>query len=296
MFVYCADEVGVEKTSNFFIFGGITVPDYAISELVDKVDETKKNFYKFPLPRDVEIKWNLRETNKQLKKSVNQTITSQEHKKLKENILEVAKRGRDDLGIFLCAVPYQFFINDGWRCYYMAMNVCFGRFEDYLRTKKDFGIVLIDEITSVKGKNEKGMRVDLTKEELREYLLDYVLSLYESGTGKKAVSQIPLIIPNVISTLSGLHQINDIVLGAFQYYLRYAFRKGKERDIAVQTVKKFLRNFHVNFEGPDKIAALNCGINIYPQKINENWSPKLKKSFELCIKLKEALKGDFKIL
>jgi len=192
-------------------------------------------------------------------------------------------------------VPYKFFVNNGWQSYQIAMNVCFGKFENYLAKKNQYGIVLIDELESVKTKDERGDVVNLTKNQLRGHILFYVLSLYESGTGKTKIPHIPLILPNVISTLSGLHQINDLVIGAFQYYLQHAFQNGPEHATAVNTVKSIIRNFHVNFESPDKVAALNCGLNLYPQNKNESWSDDLKTAFDLIPALKQKLSEDFNL-
>jgi len=297
MILYCVDETSSDSRGDFFVFGGITVPDHAVSNLVKAIDDVKKGFKPLRIPREVEIKWNYHKTKNALRKSIKQEITKEQHTELKSKILEeVAKRGKEEVGIFIYLIPYQFFINNGWQSYQMAMNVCFGKFENYLARKNQYGIVLIDELEGVKTKNEQGEIIDLTKRKLRGHILFYVLNLYERGTGKIEIPHIPLILPNVISTLSGLHQMNDLVIGAFQYYLQYVFQDSPEREIAVKTLKSIVRNFHVNFESPDKIAALNCGLNIYPQKENKAWSKSLKKSFELIPTLKEKLKEDFSLI
>jgi len=296
MFLYCVDETSSDSRGDFFVFGGVTIPDHAVSELVKIVDDTKKDFRPISIPREVEIKWNYQTTRQALQKSIKQEISREQHTELKSKILaEVAKRGRDDIGIYLYVVPYKFFVNNGWQSYQMAMNVCFGKFENYLAKKNQYGIVLIDELEGIKTKDEEGGVVHLTKNQLRGHILFYVLNLYESGTGKTEIPHIPLILPNVISTLSGLHQINDLVIGAFQYYLQYAFQSGPERTVAVNTVKTIVRNFHVNFESPDKVAALNCGLNIYPQNKNESWSNELKTAFDLVPALKQKLSEDFNL-
>lgn len=296
MFLYCVDETSSDTRGDFFVFGGVSVPDHAIFELVKAVDDVKKGFEPMSIPREVEIKWNYQKTKQALQKSIKQEISREQHTELKSKILaEVAKKGRDDIGIFLYVVPYKFFVNNGWQSYQMAMNVCFGKFEGYLAKKNQYGIVLIDELEGIKTKSDQGDTINLTKNQLRGHILFYVLNLYESGTGKTAIPHIPLILPNVISTLSGLHQINDLVIGAFQYYLQYVFQNGPERAVAVETVKSIVRNFHVNFESPDKVAALNCGLNIFPQNKNESWSDELKKAFDLVPALKQKLGEDFNL-
>lgn len=290
MFLYCADESSSDTRGDFFVFGGITVQDYAIAEIVKNIDDIKKAKLSFPLPREVEIKWNYEKTQKIIKKAIQKEITKEEHKQIKEAILEeVAKRGRDDVGIFLYTIPYQFFKNDGWNSYRMAMNICFGKFEDYLTKKNNYGIVLIDELGGIKTKDDSGESINLTQYDIRGHILFYILNLYESGTGKKKIPHIPLIIPNIISTLSGLHQVNDLVLGAFQYYLQYVFTDGPEKNLAKNIVQKFIRNFHVNFESPDKIAALNCGVCVYPQNCTGEWSKKIPQ-------LKDILAKDLNII
>ncbi len=299
MFLYCVDETSSDTRGDFFVFGGITVPDHAIAELVKAVDDAKKSFQPISIPREVEIKWNYQKTKQAILKSIKKEISREQHIELKSRILsEVAKRGRDDVGIFLYVVPYKFFINDGWQSYQMAMNVCFGKFENYLAKKNQYGIILIDELEGIKTKNDQGDIINLTKNELRGHILFYVLSLYESGTGKTKISHIPIILPNVISTLSGLHQINDLIIGAFQYYLQYVFKDNNspERAIAVDIVKSIVRNFHVNFESPDKVAALNCGLNIYPQNKNDAWSKELQAAFDLIPQLKQKLNEDFNLI
>ena len=296
MILYCVDETSSDSRGDFFVFGGITVPDHAVFDLVKAVDDVKKAFRLLSIPREVEIKWNYQTTQQALQKSNKENLTREQHTELKSKILnEVSKRGRDDIGIFLYVIPYKFFVNDGWQSYQMAMNVCFGKFEKYLAKKKQYGIVLIDELEGIKTKNDGGDQINLTKNQLRGHILFYVLNLYEKGTGKTEIPHIPLILPNVISTLSGLHQINDLVIGSFQYYLQYALQDGPERDKAVNVVKSIVRNFHVNFESPDKVAAINCGLNIFPQNKNESWSAGLKTAFDLIPALKQKLSNDFNL-
>lgn len=290
MFLYCVDEASNDPRGEFFVFGGITVQDYAIVSLVKAIDNIKKTCLGFSLPREVEIKWNFEKTKRIIKKATQKEITKEQHVLIKNAILsEVSKLGKDDLGITLYIVPYHFFTNDGWKSYQIAMNICFGKFEDYLTRKNSYGIVLIDELQGIKTKNTAGKSIDLSKDELRGHILFYILSLYESGTGKKTIPHIPLIIPNIISTLSGLHQINDLILGSFQYYLQYVFSTNGTRRLSISIVTKFIRNFHVNFESPDKIAALNCGISIYPQNIIGEWATKIPI-------LKNALLDDYSII
>jgi len=296
MLLYSVDESGIDTRSEFFIFGGITVPDHSVFELMNIINDAKKNFKPFRIPKEVEIKWNYYSTNQQIKKALKREISREQHTEIKNNIIcEVAKRSRDEFGIFIYLVPYKFFVNDGWKSYQIAMNICFAKFEDYLSKKNQYGIVLIDELQGLKTKDEDGKTIDLSKQRLRGHILFYILNLYEAGTGKKQISHIPLIIPNIVSTLSGLHQINDLILGAFQYYLQYVFQDVPERGLAVQIVQKYIRNLHVNFEDSNIIAALNCGINIYPQKSNPKWSGSLKKAYDLIPKLKEKMKSDFAI-
>jgi len=296
MLLYSVDESGVDTRSEFFIFGGITVPDRSVFGLINIINDAKKNFRPFRIPKEVEIKWNYYSTNQKIKKALRREISREQHTEIKNDIIcEVAKRSRDEFGIFIYLVPYKFFVNDGWRSYQIAMNICFTKFEEYLSKINEYGIVLIDELQGLKTKDEDGKTIDLSKERLRGHILFYILNLYEAGTGKKQISHIPLIIPNIISTLSGLHQLNDLILGAFQYYLQYVFQDVPERELAVQIVKKYIGNLHVNFEDSNIIAALNCGINIYPQKSNPKWSRVLQGAYDLIPKLKEKIKGDFGI-
>lgn len=249
MKIFFIDESGVSQDSPFFILGAVCIEENILKKINNDIGLIKS---KNNIPPHVEIKWSLSDTNKQMRKAGLSDLNSLQHGTIKGELLDIICQYKvEDLSAMWYLSPREFFIQQKWRSYDHAMNIILKKCNDCLITKNnETGIVLIDELT--------GLGSTLPSGQVRQLLKTYVLN-YQSQHINDSLS---LIIPNVDSGLSFGHQLNDILVGLFGYYLGHIH--GICKGDVSPYLKKICNNVKANFYGQN-IGAFNAGINIYPK-------------------------------
>ncbi len=265
MKLFFIDESGVSQNSPFFILGAVCIEENILKEINNKISLIK---VKNNIPPDIEIKWSLSDTNKQMTKAGLNLLDSKQHGIIKGELLNIiCQYTVDQLSIIWYLSPREFFIQEKWRSYDHALNILLKKCNDCL-INNETGIVLIDELT--------GLGSTLPSGQVRQFLKTYVLN-YQSQHVNDSLS---LIVPNVDSGISYGHQLNDILVGILCYYLGsiHGYNKGDVR----QHIKNICGNLRANFYSP-MIGAYNTGINIYPKTLHKIELEKLIEKTYTCL-------------
>lgn len=282
-----ADNGGAEEYK-VSIYGGLILTDEIFASLT-------KFFYKlkdrYVIPQEAEIKWTFRSYWDNLKAvgHIDSSFTKEsqpnayksfqkDHLQMKSEILdEVAKSGAE---IVVAIRPNKLLNASDEQVVEYSIRAVAKKFEKVLVREDDFGIILADELPK---------RINLQAVIDHQYILD----LCCRGAGAGSFDRVISIVPTVNSHVSPVHQINDVALGALQFYILEFVRKlknpTKNTDLARDIVKKIVKNFH---SANDGMFIINNGILLYPPKITRINS----KAGIFLNKFEKQLKEDFGII
>lgn len=269
MYIAFLDESGIgSKQSNFFMLGALCIDDEVLKDIGKGVRDIKN---KFSIPPDVEIKWSITQTNEQLAKKGLQPIIYLTHKEIKKQLLNLIMQfDQNKIFILWIISPLIFYTNQKWRSYDYALNILLKKLKENIDGYKTTGIVLIDELS--------GLAVGMNATQIRGLMENYIHTFQKDEDN----SSLTLFVPNVNSTISYGHQVNDILIGAISYYL-YKIHQPKD-DVTTEIIdyiNQLSKNIPANFRNDKKVAVLNAGIMIYPQKqIRQDLKRVMKKTYD----------------
>ena len=155
----------------------------------------------------------------------------------------------------------------------------FKKFRKILVDHDKCGIILADEL-----------RKRLKDTDVINY--EYILNSCSLNRQNLDDGKLLLVVPTVDSCISPIHQINDILLGAIQYYMLEFMRKlnndnwdmSRANSIFNKIVDKFYKSRNGGY-------IINNGILLYPPKITRRET----RAGIFLNKLEEQLKIDFNI-
>ena len=282
-----ADKGGAEEYK-MSIYGGLILSELSFKELNKYVYQLKDRYV---LPQQLEIKWNFEQYWKNMRKVgyLEKDVTKkthpslyesfrEDHKKLKNQILE--KVAATDLEIIVVIRPNKLLRATEEQEVKYSIAALARKFEKLLQAKNELGIMLADEL------EEK-----INPDAVIKY--EYILELCSRGSGSVSFDRLISIVPTIYSHVSPIHQINDIVLGAIQFYILEFIRKlenpAKNVDVSKEILEKIVGKFLRSDRGS---YVINNGILMYPPKVNRHNSA----AGVFLNKLERQLKVDFGIL
>lgn len=189
---------------NFFMYGGIVVPESEMLSLAREILNIKNIA---SVPKERPLKWS---NNKWKNRG---PLDEALHAKLKNDVLYTIASSR--CKIIICLSPQRFYHrytksglkvkmridpNTQKRTQQYALNDALGKFQDYLKEVDQVGMVLADRFGD-------SLKIDMDQ---------HCFSMFPNNSHTNIVH--PVI--QVENEYSHLHQINDIVLGAVYFSLR----------------------------------------------------------------------------
>lgn len=250
------------KDCEMFIYGGVILNEEQFRNLTDFLYDLKD---RYEFPQKMELKWSFISIWNQMKKFeyIKPEFNSknppglydslkEDYDNLKEEVLR--KIAEEQIPIVIAIRPDGLLnATDDQRVQYSVEAVC-RKFEKILKKEENYGLVLADELPRIGSDSIK---------------YEYILDLCYSGSGKVNLDQVISVIPNTISDLSPIHQLNDILLGCIQYYI-LQFMKVYDGINArgVKISKKLMGiiadNFYSITINQYQEYVLNSGILLYP--------------------------------
>lgn len=252
-----------------FIYGGIIIPEPSLKDVNMFLHHLKEEF---EIPQEVELKWgfanfleiwqrfpNIDESRRNLSKARNPQLYNSlrdRYNKLKEEIFNFIST-RQEIKIVFALRPIKLLKTQKPQALKFSLANIGEKFEKFLNKINDIGIIAADNFLNSK--------VDRKQEHSN------LIKLLYQGSGRLKFDKIVWIIPNVISELSPAHQINDVILGCFCYYI-YAYTKKLDGepstlDIARPLLAKIIDNFLVS--KPNRFGGrlvLGSGILVHPPR------------------------------
>lgn len=270
------------------IYGGLILDKTLFRDLTNFLYDLKERYF---LPQKVELKWRYEMVWDEMRRfgPLSKEVTKKTHpdifetykhdyNKLKEEILDKVAGSKAKIVV---AIRPNRLLNASLeeKVRYSLEAVC-RKFEKILQSKNDLhGLVLADELVK-----------RLKDEETIDY--EYILNLCYDGSGSVSMDRVISVIPTINSRISPIHQINDILLGAIQYYSLEFMRTLKDESWDMKEAKrlfsKFVGNFYKSSTGS---YTINNGILFYPPKN----SRQATKAGIFLDKLEAKLKEDFGI-
>ena len=290
MIIFCTDESSSLKRSGehkFCIYGGLLLSESKFKELAKFIYKLKDRYL---LPQKLELKWRFGSVWQNMIKigRIKSGITKESHPELFKGLKEDYDKIKDEIlnkisqskaRIIVVIRPSELLQATHEKDIEYSIKAVAQKFEKILRKEKKLGIILADELPPKIKKNDA-------------INYEYILDLCSSGTGLITLDYVTLIIPTIDSCISPAHQVNDIILGAIQYYILELIRKIRDpnwnMDIAKGLMKKIAKNFHVSSPGG---YVINNGILLYPPKINRRHT----NAGIFLDRLEKQLKIDFNI-
>ncbi|MBI2054645.1 MAG: DUF3800 domain-containing protein [Candidatus Sungbacteria bacterium] len=291
MLTFFTDESNVQGSDaqeyDLSIYGGLILDEVKFRELTNFLYELKR---KYVLKQQIELKWGFHEVWKNMVKvgHIDKNFTAQnqpalykssreDYDKLKEEVLDEISRTKAK--VIVAVRPNKLLGSSiGQRVEY-SIDAVARKFEKVLGREKDFGIILADEL-----------RKKLKGEDVIDY--EYILELCYNGSGLIHLDRLISIVPTVDSCISPIHQINDILLGAIQYYMLEFIRKLKGKDknfnLATRLMGKISKNFYRSRGGR---YTINSGLLLYPPKNTRQAT----RAGSFLNKLEKQLETDFEI-
>lgn len=241
MYLFFTDETNLkmEEKFDFFIYGGIVVPETEIRKLSIRLREIKKSLN---IPAERPVKW----PNKKWKKE--KVLDSELHKKVKELFLKEFLGS--DCRIIIYLSPQVFYHTKKIKSFEIfhtvdyqkykqslkyALNVCSFKFDQLLQKEDSSGVMIVDRF-------ETGMSFELG---------EYCKSLYPHG-GDYPINQLSMPIVQMDNEDNILMELNDVILGSIYYSMR---------EESFNVLPDLRPSFCCNNDG----RIRNFGINIYPK-------------------------------
>ncbi len=243
---FITDETNIKKDDKFefFVYGGLVISELEVKALSRKLLALKR---RFNIRKERPIKWN----NINWKREG--ILDPEIHKNIKNEILNLVNQSNAKIIISLS--PHDFYhtktfigirINTIFnhenylRTLKFGVNTCLHRFNKYIESMHEKGIILADTFDHRYCPDMK----------------DHCFSLYPDGSGEFPLSNIIYPVIQMENEYSQIHQINDIVLGAITYSMR-------------EMAENFFPIIKDNFwKGSDNyLSIFGHGINIYPKSI-----------------------------
>jgi hypothetical protein len=252
---FITDETNIADDSpfKFFIYGGLVVDEQDMRSLCRKLLAIKRAHH---IDENRPIKW----VNK--KWEGNPPLDTATHNQIKEEILNLIQTS--DCKIIIYLSPQDFYHITTFAGFKIkrkidhalhlttqqyAVNVCLGKFNDYLMSVDKRGLIIADTFVD-------GFKRDMTA---------HCFSIFSSGTAFSRLERVIFPIVQVNNEYSQIHQLNDIVLGCIQYSLR-------------EISYNFLPIIKDNFWKGSGVSHMNMfgrGINIYPKKFKTVYIQKI---------------------
>ena len=282
-----ADRGGAEEYK-ISIYGGLVLNSTTFSELSQFLYKIKDRYV---LPQEAEIKWRFRSYWDNLKSigHIDPSFTQvtkpeayesfkQDHTAIKEEILN--KVAESDAKIIIAIRPNLLLHATDEQVVEYSIGAVARKFEKVLAREGDTGIILADE---------------LPRKINPDAIIDhqYILELCCRGSGTVTFSRLLSVVPTINSHVSPIHQVNDVVLGAIQYYVLEFVRRladpSRNTDTAKGLLGKVSRSF---YKDPGGVYTINNGILMYPPKITRKNTP----AGLFLNKLEKQLQDDFGII
>lgn len=291
MYIFFTDETKVQgrdaKQYNLSIYGGLILEKEQIIDLTKFIYTLKDNYL---YPQELELKWGFNAVWENMKKVnfIEKSFTYKnkpdlyasmkgDYDELKNKILK--KISETPAKIVVAVRPNGLLGASEEKDIEYSLGAITKKFRKILNDHGKAGIILADEL-----------RRKLKEEDVIDY--QYILNLCTSCRGDATLDNLLLIVPTVDSCISPIHQINDIVLGAIQYYI-LCFIRGisndrQERKTEMDILLTIKDNFYKSRTGG---YIINNGILLYPPKNTRKETP----AGIFLNKLEEQLKIDFNI-
>ena len=292
MLTFFTDESAVSgggaEEYNVSIYGGLILKEETIRSLSQFLYKLKDRYV---LPQEVEIKWRFasywenlkavgyidRSFTKKLNPDAYESFKA-DHLLIKNEIIEEVARSNAE--IVVAVRPNQLLRASDEQIVEYSIAAVARKFEKVLKREEEYGIILADELPKRLNQNA---------------VIDhqYILKLCCRGSGTVAFNRLVSIVPTVNSKVSPIHQVNDMVLGAVQYYILEFIRTSNDptwnMDTAREVLRKLVSNFHLDSEGT---YIINNGILLYPPKVNRRNT----RAGTFLNNLEQALRNDFAII
>ncbi len=244
MQLFFTDETNITSNTQmgFFVFGGLVTDAENVKNLSINLFEIKE---KFGIKKERPIKWPNINWNGE------GALDKDLHANIKERILKSV--AESDTKIIICLTP-QFFYHvekmvgseirqiidkDKYaREQGYSINLLLEKFNEYLVTLNDFGLLLADNFAR----------------NLKEAMKTHCFSLFPKGTKLSTLDNIIYPVIELDNEYSPMHQISDVVLGAVSYSL-------------MESKHNFLPSLRSNFWSStpqDKGSIIRRGFNVYP--------------------------------
>ncbi len=260
MLIFVTDESIGGKNNDFSIYGGLILGEQSFRNLTTFIYDLKKRYV---YPQHLELKWTFRDVFENMKRVgyVGKNVTrstdpnlynslKSDYDRLKEEILDEISKSKSK--IVVAIRPNQLLKTNLARNTEYSIGAVARKFEKVLAINNKFGVILADELIP---------RVNNT--ETIDY--QYIIELCCNGSYNVSFNKMISIIPTVNSHASPVHQINDILLGAIQFYILEFIRGSTNSNLAKNLLNKIVGNFYRSTGGK---YVINNGILLYPPKNN----------------------------
>ena len=265
MFIFFTDETKVqgEEGHNYdlSIYGGLVLDKDQIRELTNFIYKLKDRYF---YPQELELKWRFKTVWEQMKKlKISEDFKYEEKPNLYTGIKEdyeivkneiLEKISQSSVNIVVAIRPNGLLHTSEEKNIEYSVGAVTKKFRKILDDHDKTGVILADEL-----------RKKLSNDDTIDY--QYILKLGSSDRQNIIVDRLLLIVPTVDSCISPIHQINDILLGAIQYYILEFMRKLKDENwdtsMAKDLFSKIVKKFYKSKKGG---YIINNGILLYPPK------------------------------
>lgn len=287
MYVFIADESIVRESTvhRLSIYGGLILDEETFQEFSTVIYKIKE---KYLYPQELELKWRFQTVWESMKRIgyVQDDATTKESRESFKKDYDVVKNeilkiiSESNAKIVIAIRPNALLhASDELNVEYSIAAIA-RKFEKILDREGEIGIILADEL-----------KKRLYPEDKMDY--QYILNLCCYGAGLGKFENLTSIVPTINSCVSPIHQINDILLGAVQYYLLEFSRSLVRTDYDFELSKSFVTlikdNFYQSVTGG---YTINSGILLYPPKSSRKATP----AGIFLNKLQRQLTDDFGII
>lgn len=291
MLIFFTDETYVHAKEvsayGLSIYGGLILTEDDISDLTSFLYKIKDNYV---LPQELELKWSFVSVWEKMKRvgHIDKSFTKSSHPELYDSLKEdynklknevIKKVSESSVRIVVAIRPNNLLGGSEIKNIEYSIAAVTKKFKKILESKNEVGIILADEL-----------RPKLQSSDTINY--QYILKLCKFGFDPSAEDRLLSIVPTIDSCISPIHQINDIVLGALQYYMLQFMKnigdKGHSMDKARELLGSLVEKFYkTGREG----YIINNGILLYPPRN----SRQLTRAGIFLNTLEKQLEEDFNI-
>lgn len=291
MYIFFTDESKVQgrdgKGYRLSIYGGLVLEKEQIQELTNYIYDLKDSYL---YPQTLELKWGFKPVWENMKKVgfIQNDFTPRNepdlYKNLQSDYEEVKSKILDKIAasavkIVIAIRPNKLLGASEEKDIEYSVGAITKKFRKILVDHDKCGIILADEL-----------KKRLKDTDVIDY--EYILNSCSSNRQNLDGGKLLLVVPTVDSCVSPIHQINDILLGAIQYYMLSFMRKlnddtwdmSKANSLVTKIADKFYKSRNGGY-------IINNGILLYPPKITRRET----RAGIFLNKLEEQLKIDFNI-